>query len=614
MDRQTRSKYMGTLTIPKWLSYRSYRTPSEYRSILTNERSHETIFLEDESSRVWSLLEDGDTDITHLTNRVVEEGIDVSPAELRDFIEQLIDDQMLLDTNQTGSNFERIPKAPPTTERLENSTLLSEMRPFMTWLVENGFLYSVHWEITWRCNEKCIHCYNPGAAHFDDEKHSRDTDELSLEQVKSVLADLKKIGVAKITFSGGDPFVRKDIFEILEAARGMGFVVDVYTNALLLKPKAMDKLLSLYPSCVGVSVYSANSDTHDAITKVPGSFDKSTKALKRLNQAGVRTAMKAIQMRQTVHGWRDTQKLAHDLGAGAEIDFSLTAGADGAEAPLDHAITDLKQLIIVALSPDSPLYVGSIDSGFNTIVRDPDYSVCGAGISSIGIDPEGSVVPCLSLPLVSGSLKTESITEIWGTRNQLVHNNSEPSTQLPLTEDVAAVKSEDSDSVLARWSQISLKDYRECGTHDRCVWCQRCPGMSMSETGNPLNPSSTNCRTAAARMLAASLSLSGVTRSEACEMFNLSETFGSQADEYIHPTSPQRNENSCSQFDPRKTGLEAIGCGSCGDDCHSSSEIDLSNLITSTERRGLEAMAEANRLTNELGLTDVVGRENFIRQ
>lgn len=603
---------MGTLTIPKWLSYRSYRTPSEYRSILTNERSHETVFLEDESSFIWSLLEDGDTDIKQLANRVVEECIDVSYDELRDFIDQLIDDQMLLDTDKNGSDLERIQKAPPTTETLENSILLSEMRPFMTWLVENGFLYSVHWEITWRCNEKCIHCYNPGAAHFDGEQHNRDTDELSLEQVKSVLVDLKKIGVAKITFSGGDPFVRKDMFQILETARGLGFVVDVYTNALLLKPKAIDKLLSLYPSCVGISVYSANADTHDDITKVPGSFKKSVEALTQLNQAGVRTAMKAIQMRQTVHGWHDTQELAHDLGAGAEIDFGLTAGTDGAQAPLDHAITDLKQLIIVALSPDSPLFVGSKDAGFNAIVRDPEHSVCGAGISSIGIDPEGSVVPCLSLPLVSGSLKTESIIEIWNARHTGLTNCSEPSTQLPWGEDVAAIKSKDSESVLARWSQISLKDYRECGTHDRCVWCQRCPGMSMSETGNPLNPSSTNCRTAAARMLAASLSLSGVTRSEACELFNLSEAFGSQADKYIHPASLQTNNSSCKQFDPRKTGLEAIGCGSCGDNYHSGSEIDSSNLITSTERRGSEAIAEANRLTTELGLSDLVSRKNFI--
>lgn len=605
---------MGKLVIPKWVSYRSYALPDEFRSILTNERIHETIFLEGQSSKIWSYLEDGDTDLEIVVDRARGDDIDVSPDEIQEFIDQLINDQLLLDADKHNSDPIRLPKAPPAAERLENSTLLSEMRPFMSWLVENGFLYSVHWEITWRCNEKCIHCYNPGAAHFEGEKHNRETDELNLDEIKSVLVDLKKIGVAKITFSGGDPFVRKDIFEILEAARGMGFVVDVYTNALLLKPKAMDKLLSLYPSCVGVSVYSANSDTHDAITKVPGSFDKSTKALKRLNQAGVRTAMKAVQMRQTVHGWRDTQKLAHDLGAGAEIDFGLTAGADGAQAPLDHAITDFKHLIIVALSPDSPLYVGSKYTGFNSIIRDPENSVCGAGISSIGIDPEGSVVPCLSLPLVSGSLKEQSIVDIWNARNRKFTAANESSDQPSLNEELEAIRSAEPESVLARWSQITLKDYRECGTHDRCIWCQRCPGMSMSETGNPLNPSSTNCRTAAARMLAASLSLSGVTHSEACELFDLSHSFGSQADEYVPPVLHQKSDQSGGRFDPREAGLKAIGCGSCGDGCNSGAEIDLSSLITSTEHRGSEAIAEANRLADELGISSFLHRDNFIRQ
>lgn len=604
---------MGNLTIPTWVSYRSYATPEEFRSIITNEKVHETFFLEGESSKIWGYLEGGDTDLETLVSRASDDCIDVSEDEVREFLDQLINDQLLLDTDKNHLDPIRLPKGPPTTERLENSTLLSEMRPFMSWLVENGFLYSVHWEITWRCNEKCIHCYNPGAAHFDDEKHNRETDELNLDQIKSVLVDLKKIGVAKITFSGGDPFVRKDFFEILEAARGMGFIVDVYTNALLLKPKAMDKLLALYPSCVGVSVYSANSEAHDAITKVPGSFDKSTKALKRLNQAGVRTAMKAVQMQQTVHGWRDTQKLAHELGAGAEIDFGLTAGADGAQAPLDHAITDFKHLIIVALSPDSPLYVGSKDTGFNAIVRDPKSSVCGAGISSIGIDPEGSVVPCLSLPLVSGSLKEQSIVDIWHARHGKGTTAIGSSDKPSLNEGRKAITSAEPESVLARWSQITLKDYRECGTHDRCIWCQRCPGMSMSETGNPLNPSSTNCRTAAARMLAASLTLSGVTHSEACELFDLSYAFGSQADEYIPPVSHQKSDQSFGQFDPREAGLRAIGCGSCGDSCHGSAEVDLSNLITSTEHRGSEAIAEASRLADELGISSFMNRENFIQ-
>ena len=322
---------IDTIVIPPWVSYRTYSTPSESKTLLTNEKKHETVFLENHSSTIWKLIEDGCRDISALSKKLKQTDLQIGEENLIDFITLLIKEDYLID--DLLNNDKKIYKKPPKVEKLENSPLLANMQEFMYWLKSNNFLYSIHWEITWRCNEKCLHCYNPGAAHYDNEKPDRKTDELSIKQITKILKDLKKIGVAKITFSGGDPFVRKDFIEILKIARSYGFIVDIYTNALLINDKLFNELLAIYPSCVGVSIYSSNPSSHDQITKIPGSYKKSIEILKKFNSFGVRTAMKSVQMKHTVHGWKDTQKLAEDLGAGAEIDFGLTAGTDGSKAP-----------------------------------------------------------------------------------------------------------------------------------------------------------------------------------------------------------------------------------------------------------------------------------------
>lgn len=597
--------------IPPWVSFRTYITDSETRVLLTNEQSHQTVFLEGASARIWKTIEDGVNCVEKLVAGRRSAGSDLSEQDVRDFVELLVNDRFLLAGSESQSNLFCGKKPPPRVERIEQSPLLDGMREFMVWLNSNGFLYSVHWEITWRCNERCIHCYNPGASHFDDEKPQRDTDELTFEQIERILHDLKEAGVAKITFSGGDPFVRRDFFDILKLSRKLGFIVDVYTNALLLKPEAMKKLIELFPSCVGISVYSSNPKMHDEITKVPGSFHKSVAALRELNQHGVRTAMKSIQMKQTVHGWQNTQDLARELGAGAEIDFGLTAGADGSSAPLDHAITDLGQLVVIALTENSPLYVGSREQGFHSIVRRKDDTVCGAGISSVGIDPEGTVSPCLSLPLPSGNLKKQTFAEIWKSRHREVFNEQHSA-------EINAEFFTDPVSALAKWRSITLKDYAECGTHDRCIWCQRCPGMSMSETGNPLLPSSMNCRNAAARMIAAALSYSGVTRAEACSLFGLDKQFGNLGSHYKAPSVPNASNRRDPQFDPKLLGLNAIGCASCegsgAGNVSGTHEIHfpISSLTTRSATRGSAALKNADLLIEELQIEAAVKRDHFI--
>ncbi len=558
----SRSSTDSTFVAAPWLSFRSYLTDDGIaRSVIFDERMHKTYFLDGAASTIWSMIEKKCT-TDELENLAVILGLS---EEISDFVNQMESDGLCLRINEDlergGVNLTNFAQAAaPEPKAYENSEVDAPLREFMSWVADNGFLYSVHWEITWRCNERCIHCYNPGAAHLPHEKPERDTNELSTEEVFRVLEELKALGVFSITLSGGEPMLRSDFWEIVSKMREMGFQVGIYTNGLKLAGENAARLASLYPNAVSLSVYSTIPEAHDAVTRVPGSFRKTTDVLRRMKELGVPTYMKSIQMNHTVRSYASMQELAKELGAGAEVDMMMTASADGASAPLALAAQRPEELIVMAATPGSPLYVGSLEEGFQFIQRDIDSSVCGAGVTTMALDPEGNIVPCSSLPIPSGSVRLEGISKVW--KSSRVHRRRKGSER-------KKTSNVDFQDALSKWQSITLKDYHECGTHDRCNWCSKCPGLAMLEHGDPLAPSTTNCRLATARMLAAGFLSSGETRESICEKLEVDPEFGHLPAQ--EPALAQHETVRGTGFSPKAAALQSLGCGGGCNGCSSSS-------------------------------------------
>src|ERR1041385_4253674 len=126
-----------------------------------------------------------------------------------------------------------------------------------------GIPFSAHVDVTYRCNERCIHCY------LDHDDHG----EMTTAEIKDVLRQLAEAGSFFLTFSGGEVFLRRDFFELLEYARSLMFNVKVKTNAVMIGEKEADRLAALGLHGVQVSVYSHRSEVHDRITKLPGSLE-----------------------------------------------------------------------------------------------------------------------------------------------------------------------------------------------------------------------------------------------------------------------------------------------------------------------------------------------------
>src|SRR5579862_1797717 len=115
-----------------------------------------------------------------------------------------------------------------------------------------GIPLGVHMDITYRCDERCVHCY------LDHEDHG----EMTTEEIKGVLDQLAEAGTFFLTLSGGEVFMRQDFFQILEYARSLLFCVKIKTNAFMIREKQADRLAELGIDGVQVSIYSHRPEVH----------------------------------------------------------------------------------------------------------------------------------------------------------------------------------------------------------------------------------------------------------------------------------------------------------------------------------------------------------------
>jgi MoaA/NifB/PqqE/SkfB family radical SAM enzyme len=521
-----------------WMSFRSWiDAGGEALSLLSDERHHQLATLDGASSKLWARIERG-VSYAALEQLAADLGV---VDQLETFVEMLVTQAFVSDSAAPPTAAMPLQRqvAPPP-KLLEDAENVSVEHDVIAWVAAAGHLFAAHWEVTYRCNERCVHCYNPGAAHLAHERAERDTDELTPSEAQSLLDDLRDAGVFRLTLSGGEVMLRRDFWEIVEGARARGFSVNVYTNGLKLGDEAVERLAALWPTTVSISVYSDDAPTHDAITRVPGSLTRSTAALRALHEHGVKTFLKSTAMDHTVGGYQRVRQLALDVGAGPEIDMMMSASVDGASAPLGLAAKQPEELVVLAATPGSPLFVGDASTGWGRIDRDPNATVCGAGIGSVGIDPSGGINTCNSMPIPAGSHRVHGFLNVW--RASAVYRKAHLAHE-PAPSVEGAVE------LLSRWQDVRLRDFHECGTHRRCGWCSKCPGLAMLEHGDPLGPSTTNCRLATARMTAADLLASGLDRGEIAARLDVPVDFGARRPRRLPVLSEQR----------RGTGFSPVG-------------------------------------------------------
>jgi len=328
----------------------------------------------------------------------------------------------------------------------------------------SGVPLAVHFDLTYRCNERCLHCY------LDHEDHG----EMTTAEVKRVLDQLADAGTLFLTLSGGELLLRRDFFELLTYARMLRFDVKIKTNAILIGERDAVRIRDLGVRQVQISVYSHRADVHDAITKVPGSLARTVTAIRALTRLGLKVTIANVLMRQNAADYDGVRTLAAELGAEYTMDPTITPKMDG-----DTSVLALRmpQTQVLQLFKDRSL-VGDdfCKPAAPAAIDDPDVLdalPCSAGHIACYITPYGDVYPCVQFPLPTGNLRRQPFLEIWRDSPQL-----------------------------AEVRAIRVRDLHGCPSCGFVATCTRCPGLAYME-GNMRGPSTADCEKSALRASAA---------------------------------------------------------------------------------------------------------------
>jgi MoaA/NifB/PqqE/SkfB family radical SAM enzyme len=321
-----------------------------------------------------------------------------------------------------------------------------------TW-AEN-ILFSVLLELTYRCNLDCFFCYND---------LNKAGEPLTTERYLDLLGELREMGVFNLILSGGEPLVHPDFWRLGNRARELGFVVRVKSNGHLLGADRAQRLKEeVDPFLVEVSLHGATAEIHDRQTRVAGSFDRLMENLPAMVAAGLRVKINSTLTAYNEHQVEAMMELARRLELPLQIDPDVTPRDDGSTEPLQVAASREGRLRLFRLQEQARREQGgdALEVGRATEAEAPAVGGkhCGAGSSTVAVDPYGDVFPCVQWRRPVGNLHRQSMQEIWA--------------GAPALQEVRRLGEEVSAAV------------RQHAGDDPAAMAGFCPGAAWSQTGS----------------------------------------------------------------------------------------------------------------------------------
>ncbi|MEW6388022.1 MAG: radical SAM protein [Thermodesulfobacteriota bacterium] len=286
-----------------------------------------------------------------------------------------------------------------------------------------GYEFIIQWHLTDKCNLKCRHCYQEGGL----------TQEMTLPEIAGVISEI--VGMLEywqeaygIDFSpsfnitGGEPFLRPDIFTILERLAATGFDLYILSNGTLISPETARTLAALRVQGVQVSL-EGPAEIHDRI-RGKGSFAASLTGIRQLLAAGVKVSLNATLSQYNAAYFHDLIEIATTLGV-PELGFSRLVPSGRGRDLLTQMLSpaEVKQLYeaILSLEVDSLALMSGdpLVAQMSLPVAEANGAVptggCAAGVSGLTLLPDGTILPCRRLPIPIGNVRQDSLREVWAT-------------------------------------------------------------------------------------------------------------------------------------------------------------------------------------------------------
>ena len=299
-------------------------------------------------------------------------------------------------------------------------------------------------ELTYRCNWRCVFCYNP--RHHDRQG-------LSAAEWLAVLDGLRALGTLYVALTGGEPLTHPEFLAIARGVRERAFALRILTNGALVTEPLAEEIAALHPLAVELSLHGATAATHDRATATPGSFDAMTRGLDRLLARKVGVVLKTPLTHLNEAEMEGMRRIADERGVPWRIDPVLTPRDDGDAGPLAYRASPeavsrmFRELATLGQLPHEERAKGGTN--------------CGLGRTTIAVDPEGNVFPCLQwrrAPL--GNVRETPLPAMWAGSTERLF--------------AASVARSANDTLVAAGGALSSFPF--------------CPALALQRTGDPLRP------------------------------------------------------------------------------------------------------------------------------
>lgn len=274
----------------------------------------------------------------------------------------------------------------------------------------------VTFELTYGCNLRCVHCFNP--------THRALPRELSTSEVLHLLDELAMFGVLTVTFTGGEPVVRPDIHTILLHARSKGLLIRLLTNATRVNAALVSILQECGVEQICVSIYGATAATYERMTGISGSYTAFLHGLTMLAESDLPVVVRMPVTSLNSNEVDACRGLTENLGRKFQYSLDVTSTVTGDLSPLQYRLPPEKKMAI-----DRQMLAGWGSAPMEESACSPSSFIeCACGHTRFAITPYGEMNLCTAFPIPRYDLRTGTVREGWEALKQIV-DEARPTTR-----------------------------------------------------------------------------------------------------------------------------------------------------------------------------------------
>lgn len=272
----------------------------------------------------------------------------------------------------------------------------------------------ISWNTTNKCNMYCDHCYR--------ESGEESAGELTTEQGKKLITEIKKAGFMIMIFSGGEPLMRPDIVELIAHARNEGLRPVIGSNGTLLTEELALRLKEAGAVRIGISLDSMDPVKHNQLRKYEKAYEEAVRGMEICNKVGLEFQIHTTVMKWNLPEMEALTDFAVTKGAKAHHLFFLIPTGRGLNIESDmlneeeyeevlNKVLEKQKNVNIEIKP-------TCAPQFMRIAKEKEMNMrfskgCIAGISYCIISPKGDVQPCAYFDLRVGNVKDQAFDKIW---------------------------------------------------------------------------------------------------------------------------------------------------------------------------------------------------------